>query len=151
MTNEKEETREERIRRQNRAATRRYRLRKKGIDVPKLKKGRPKGFKASEETKRKLSLPRKKGYKQSAEHIEKRKRFGADHHAWLGDEVSVRGGRTRALRAYPEMGPCTKCGEDSYDRHHKDGNTANNEPDNIEFLCRDCHMRGDGRLPPEEK
>jgi hypothetical protein len=45
---------------------RRYRARKRGEDVPKQKPGPP------------------KGYKQTAEHIEKRKRFGADHHAWKG-------------------------------------------------------------------
>ena len=73
----------------------RYRARKRGENVP--------------------EIPRKRGYKQTPEHVEKRKRFGPDHHA----------------RA---------------ERHHIDGNTANNKPGNIAFLCRRCHMREDGRL-----
>ena len=65
---------------------------------------------------------------------------------WLGDSVSARGGRTRALRFYRCIGPCIRCGADKAERHHKDGNTANNEPKNIEALCRRCHMKEDGRL-----
>ena len=30
--------------------------------------------------------------------------------------------------------------------HHKDGNTLNNNGDNVTILCRRCHMRIDGRL-----
>lgn len=32
------------------------------------------------------------------------------------------------------------------ERHHRDGDTANNEAANIAFLCRRCHMEIDGRL-----
>lgn len=32
------------------------------------------------------------------------------------------------------------------DRHHRDGNVGNNEPENIVILCRRCHMLIDGRL-----
>lgn len=88
----------------------------------------------------------KLGYKQSAEHIEKRKRFGRKHHAWKGNAVSVKGGRTRALRAFPNIGPCQGCGNQRVERHHKDGNTSNNRASNIIPLCRKCHMRTDGRL-----
>ena len=105
----------------------RYRLRKSGVDVPKLKAGAP------------------RGYKQSDEHVEKRKRFGSNHHAWLGDNVSVRGGRTRALRGF-ELEDCEKCGKGKAERHHLDDNTANNSKENIMFLCRKCHMEIDGRL-----
>jgi len=89
----------------------------------------------------------KKGYKQSPEHIEKRKRYGAEHHGWKGDGACVRAGRTRALRKYP-VKPCDCCGESEklVERHHRDGNTLNNESDNIIFLCRKCHMAEDGRL-----
>ncbi len=87
----------------------------------------------------------KRGYKQAPEHVEKRKRFGADHHAWKGDDVSEKGGRTRALRSFDAQ-PCESCGAEKTDRHHKDGNTANNAPENIVFLCRRCHMEADGRL-----
>lgn len=73
-------------------------------------------------------------------------RHGESHYAWLGDSVSSRGGRTRALRLYPSVGPCTICGFAKAERHHKDGNTANNEASNIEVVCRRCHMNMDGRL-----
>lgn len=88
----------------------------------------------------------KKGYKQTPEHIAKRKRFGSEHHQWLGDAITVRSGRSRAKRAYPTIGPCVKCGKVKSERHHKDGNTANNRASNIIPLCRKCHMRTDGRL-----
>ena len=104
----------------------RHRLRKKGVLVP--------------------EIPRKRGYKQAAEHVEKRIRRGADHYAWQGDNVSARGGRNRALRLYPEIGPCSVCGNKKSERHHKDSNTANNEPENIIILCRRCHMNADGRM-----
>jgi len=88
------------------------------------------------------------GAKQSDEHIGKRKRFGADHPLWVGDAVSEKGGRTRALRAYPSPLACERCGRKNHrlDRHHKDGNTANNARDNIASICRKCHMTADGRI-----
>ena len=88
----------------------------------------------------------KKGYKQTPEHTQKIKRFGPDHHAYLGDSVSEKGGRTRAQRKYPTIGSCEHCGNPAKDRHHKDGDTANNSPENIAVLCRRCHMKEDGRL-----
>ena len=104
----------------------RYRLRKKGIDVP--------------------FIPHKKGYTQTPEHVENRKRSGKENHGWLGDRVSEKGGRTRALRLFPKVGPCVLCGAKKSERHHIDGNTANNVPENILILCRRCHMKNDGRL-----
>jgi hypothetical protein len=73
-------------------------------------------------------------------------RSGADHPDWLGDAVSERGGRTRAERLFPSIGPCVHCGVARAERHHIDGNTANNDATNIEALCRRCHMLKDGRL-----
>jgi hypothetical protein len=70
---------------------------------------------------------------------------GESHPQWVGDAVSERGGRTRALRMYRCIGPC-KCGATKAERHHRDGDTSNNHPDNIEALCRRCHMEADGRL-----
>lgn len=77
---------------------------------------------------------------------ERQARRGEDHYAWSGADVSVKGGRTRALRAYPKIGPCVACGAARAERHHVDGNTANNEPANVRALCRRCHMASDGRL-----
>ena len=77
--------------------------------------------------------------------------YGPKHPGWKGDAISVKGGRRRALRLYPEIGPCIRCSSVKAERHHKDGNTANNSPDNIEALCRRCHMEEDGRLASVRK
>lgn len=54
--------------------------------------------------------------------------------------------RVEAERLYPVLGSCENCWKPALDRHHKDGNTANNIRENIAFLCRRCHMAEDGRL-----
>ena len=95
----------------------RYRARKRGEVVQTLKRG-----------------PRV-GYKQSADHVAKRMRFGSEHHAWKGDAITVRSGRGRAARLFPAIGACVKCGNEKAER-----------PDNIEIVCRRCHMEEDGRL-----
>ncbi len=87
-----------------------------------------------------------KGYKQTDEHINKRKRFGPDNCNWIGSAATIKSGRSRALRAYPCKEPCELCGSDKSERHHIDGNTKNNSRENIQFLCRRCHMKEDGRL-----
>lgn len=86
------------------------------------------------------------GIPKAPEHRAKIGRFGTEHHAWKGDAVSVRAGRSRALRRYPVTPPCQVCQSPKSERHHIDENTANNEPENIAFLCRRCHMAQDGRL-----
>jgi hypothetical protein len=55
-------------------------------------------------------------------------------------------GRARALKLYPRIGPCVRCGNPKSERHHSDGNTFNNESGNIIVLCRRCHMTEDGRI-----
>lgn len=118
----------DRKRRLARERTRRYRARKAGIET--------------------VMQPRPRGYSQSENH--KRKRAdairGELHHSWQGDEVSEKGGRKRALRMYPDVGPCQSCSNPKAERHHIDANTANNDPSNIAILCRRCHMEADGRL-----
>lgn len=88
------------------------------------------------------------GVKQSEAWINARKKIGVDHHAWKGETITDRSGRTRALRAFPTSPEhCEVCFQDKrLDRHHDDGNTANNRTENIKFLCRRCHMTADGRL-----
>lgn len=90
----------------------------------------------------------KKGYKQTPEHIAKRKRCGPEHYAWKGDDVSRKGGWSRAERAFASDGVCAECHEAGsvIDRHHLDDNSFNNEPENVRLLCRKCHMAADGRL-----
>ena len=90
----------------------------------------------------------RKGYKQSPEHVQRKAAAvkGERNGQWTGDAASWNAGHLRALRLYPDPGPCAKCGRKPAERHHKDGTHANNDPSNIEFLCRRCHMEADGRL-----
>ena len=45
----------------------------------------------------------------------------------------------KARRLIPP-GSCSKCGApNASDVHHKDGDWTNNEPSNLERLCRSCH------------
>lgn len=71
---------------------------------------------------------------------------GDVHYAWKGDDARTTTKRERAHRRYQPT-PCELCGEPGIDRHHRDGDTGNNSPDNVEVLCRRCHMIEDGRLP----
>jgi formylmethanofuran dehydrogenase subunit E len=57
----------------------------------------------------------------------------------------VHTGHQRAQRLFP-MKACENCGSAGRDRHHRDGNTLNNDPANIAILCRRCHQAEDGRL-----
>lgn len=39
-------------------------------------------------------------------------------------------------------GPCAKCGKpDASDVHHKDDDWQNNSPENLERICRSCHIK----------
>jgi DNA-binding CsgD family transcriptional regulator len=46
----------------------------------------------------------------------------------------------RARRTTP-LGPCVVCGRQGLDVNHKDRNPENNDPSNLERLCRRCHRR----------
>lgn len=72
-------------------------------------------------------------------------RRGAGHPSWRGELASTEAGHARARRRYP-LGACVRCGRPATDRHHKDADPLNNEPSNVEVLCRRCHMETDGRL-----
>ena len=67
---------------------------------------------------------------------------------WKGEAIVCKhSGRQRAERMYSSLGMCQECGErPAIDRHHKDGNTTNNDPANVLFVCRSCHMKLDGRM-----
>lgn len=89
-----------------------------------------------------------KGHKNSPETIERirQSKLGSRNPRWGGDSVSAKAGRLRAKRLYRVTKPCEVCGTSQAERHHRDGNTLNNAPTNIAFLCRKHHMEADGRL-----
>lgn len=70
---------------------------------------------------------------------------GESNVTWKGNTASTNAGRKRAQKDFP-MGKCTLCGADGKDRHHRDGNSLNNNPENIKILCRKCHMTVHGIL-----
>lgn len=54
---------------------------------------------------------------------------------------------SRAVKLFALTDSCERCERAvPLERHHKDGNPANNDPSNIWILCRRCHMEVDGRL-----
>lgn len=66
---------------------------------------------------------------------------------WKGDGATPQAGRARAESMHVAASHCERCDKRrKTERHHKDGNTLNNERSNIRFLCRRCHMTEDGRL-----
>ena len=73
---------------------------------------------------------------------------GAANPRWAGDRAAdPNTGRQRARKAFPgqhvcEVEGCVKQAE----RHHKDGDTFNNDRSNIAFLCPRHHRIADGRM-----
>lgn len=65
---------------------------------------------------------------------------------WKGDKATAQAGRKRAREMYPDVQPCEVCGVEKTDRHHRDGNTLNNEPSNIAWLCRKHHIGVEDRM-----
>jgi hypothetical protein len=69
------------------------------------------------------------------------------HYEWKGDAALPITKRRRAQRRYRLPNLCQECCDaPAVDRHHLDGDTGNNVPDNLRFVCRRCHQRLDGRL-----
>lgn len=86
--------------------------------------------------------------KTRSEHIKEKIReskLGERNPRWKGDDITEKSGRQRAARKY-DIAQCEHCGDKAIDRHYKDRNTKNNAPDNIQRLCRRCHMIVDGRM-----
>lgn len=76
---------------------------------------------------------------------------GKRHLASVGNKFNYKGnkakpdaGRKRAQSKYKDIEPCHRCGRklDSYQmvRHHVNENTLDNSEENIEFMCRRCHI-----------
>ena len=72
---------------------------------------------------------------------------GAERHNWKGDAATDDSKRYRANRRY-RLRDCERCGAPGVLRHHKDEDVGNNEPENIEVLCKRCHQRHHMGLPP---
>lgn len=112
----------------------------------------PRGiFVRTEEHKRNIgnALRGKKRTPEQCKNISEAKKgklLGSANPNWKGDNVTRLSARGRTHKLYPLL-PCKICGEKkNLQRHHKDNNTANNLPNNIQFLCARCHMELDGRL-----
>jgi hypothetical protein len=59
-------------------------------------------------------------------------------------------GHKQALKMFPDIGPCDRCGDEKSERHHVDDNPLNNTSENIMPLCRRCHTLEHGKtLTPE--
>jgi hypothetical protein len=59
-----------------------------------------------------------------------------------GDACSKKTGNRRAIKKYPSLGTCERCGlKEAKHRHHIDENTKNNDRENILFLCPGCHRK----------
>jgi hypothetical protein len=68
-------------------------------------------------------------------------RIGDKSPVWKGDAATNASGNRRARVLVPVLGSCARCGEQAEVRHHIDENPRNNVLENIEQLCRDCHLK----------
>ena len=59
-------------------------------------------------------------------------------------------GHKQALKLFPNIGPCVRCGAQNSERHHIDDNPLNNAPENIMPLCRRCHTLEHQKSPTPE-
>lgn len=101
-----------------------------------------KGRKHTEEEKSKIKANRKPLSKITLERLSLLNQ-GSKNPNWKGDRIKPNSGRERAQKLYS----CLRGKE----RHHKDGNPLNNNPENMEFLTRKEHMIKDGRLERSRK
>jgi hypothetical protein len=65
------------------------------------------------------------------------------------EDATKQAGRKRARALYQDR-PCEVCGAPA-ERHHKDGDTLNNEPSNVAFLCRKHHIEAEDRMAYRRK
>ncbi len=59
-------------------------------------------------------------------------------------------GHKKALKMFPDIGPCERCGDEKSERHHIDDDPQNNVAENIMALCRRCHTLEHGKRPTKE-
>lgn len=72
-------------------------------------------------------------------------KLGKSNPNWKGGKATPNAGRSRARTKFAALN-CSRCGALKAERHHKDGDTNNNDESNIDIVCRRCHMVVDGRL-----
>ena len=93
----------------------------------------------SEETKKKLSISLTgRTYSEESKQKMRLAKMGPKNPRWKGDDVQAEAGRKRARRRYKAP--------EGTQIHHIDGNTLNNEPDNIQFVTPKEHVHIDGRI-----
>jgi thymidylate synthase ThyX len=71
-------------------------------------------------------------------HISQRMR-GSGNHKWVGDEVTAGGARSRLHRHDNARRHVCVCGSVAMEMHHIDRNPLNNNHENIEYCCLNCH------------
>lgn len=57
---------------------------------------------------------------------------------WVGTKIKRRSAYARAQVLFA-LGDCELCGNTADYRHHKDGDPRNNDPNNIQIVCKGCH------------
>lgn len=68
-----------------------------------------------------------------------RRVFGPRNGRW-SDNPTANAGRLRANHLYRDVEPCGICGtRRGPQRHHKDHDPTNNAPENVVWLCAECH------------
>lgn len=60
--------------------------------------------------------------------------------AFLGDQAGRMAMHYRARLLTKDIAQCNRCPALAQLTHHRDGNPRNNVPDNLERLCRRCHI-----------
>ena len=76
----------------------------------------------------------------------RRAKIGEKNPNWKGDKALPQAGYLRANRTlFRGHKPCKYCGKIG-EKHHKDSNPLNNNPKNVMWICRRCHMKHDGRM-----
>lgn len=66
---------------------------------------------------------------------------------WKGDQAPPNTARRRAHNRY-RNDACSQCrSTERVERHHRNKNTYDNTPANIEILCHKCHAKAHRRLP----
>lgn len=75
------------------------------------------------------------------------RQMGTKNSNWKGEKASKAAGHARACVLFELPSTCENCGAPTQlERHHKDGNALHNSKQNIQFVCRRCHMILDGRI-----